>query len=45
MLYTRETAVSLDTSKEALKMLSIIFINTSKDCYTRKKRGKRKVNK
>ena len=36
MLYTRETAVSLDTSKEASKMLSIIFINTSIDCYTRK---------
>ena len=36
MLYTRETAVSLDTSKKALKMLSIIIINTSIDCYTKK---------
>ena len=37
MLYARETAVSLDTSKEALKMLSIIIINISIDCYTEKK--------
>ena len=35
MLYTRETAVSIDTSKKALKMLSIIIINTFIDCYTR----------
>ena len=36
MLYTRETAVSLNTSKKALKMLTIITINTFIDCYTRK---------
>ena len=36
MLYNRETAVSLDTSKTASKMLSIIIINTFIDCYTRK---------
>ena len=35
MLYTRETAVSIDTSKKTLKMLSIIIINVVIDCYTR----------
>ena len=35
MLYTRETAVSIDTSKKGLKMLSIIIINIFIDCYTR----------
>ena len=34
MLYTRETAVYIDTSKKALKMLSIIIINIFIDCYT-----------
>ena len=35
MLYTRETALSIDTSKKALKMLSILIINIFMDCYTR----------
>ena len=35
MLYTRETAVSIDTSKKALEMLSIIIIHIFIDCYTR----------
>ena len=35
MLYSRETAVSIDTSKKALKMLRIIIINIFIDCYTR----------
>ena len=35
MLYTRETAVSIDTSKKALKMLRTIIINIFIDCYTR----------
>ena len=35
MLHTRESAVSIDTNKKALKMLSIININIFIDCYTR----------
>ena len=35
MLYARENAVSIDTSKKALKMLSIIIIHIFIDCYTR----------
>ena len=35
MFYTRETALSIDTSKKTLKMLSILIINIFMDCYTR----------